>query len=580
MKNKIIEILFIIVGISLIGYPIISNYLASYNQTVAISNYQEDVNSLSIEEKQDELEKAREYNKELEQTSTVDISMANYIDRREHVSYLNVLNIGNQMGYISIPKIDVYLPIYHGISEDVLQAGVGHIENTALPIGGKGTHAVLAGHTGLVRTKMFDDINKLGIGDKFYIHVLDEVLTYEVDKIDVVLPDNTDTIVVKPEEDYITLVTCTPYMLNTHRLLVRGVRSEPNENINIAIEDVQYNENEENNENIINIEKIKFDRIKSIIVVSLIFIIIISIFIIYIFDFGKKKKYNKKIEPEDNIEIKNKKIKKEKKVIISQTTKRNIAIIIIIVGILVLIYPYFLKVITSIQMNKSIDDFIEIVDKLQQEETEDNNSEEIIYNNTSDNTNSSIYSDSSTPKENIINKERLDSLYEEMKEYNKYLNEEGQEIVDAFSFEALSFDLTQYGFKENIIGIIEIPKINVKLPIYLGATVENLSKGATHLSQTSMPLGETNSNVVIAAHRGLVRNNMFRYIDKLGIGDEIIITTFWDKLRYSVSETRVIYPTDTSQILIKKDKDLVTLVTCHPYRINNQRYVVYCERVY
>lgn len=242
MKKKIIET-FIIVGIVLIAYPLISACLSAFNQTVAISNYQDTIDKLSDEEKEKELQKARDYNSEMEGIVSVDLSMSS--SEEDGVSYLNVLDIGEAMAYISIPKIDVYLPIYHGLSENVLQSGVGHLETTSFPVGGNGTHAVLAGHTGLVRTKIFDDIDKLEINDKFYIDVLGETLAYQVDKIDVVLPDDTDTIVVEQDKDYITLITCTPYMINTHRLLVRGSRIELNE-----IEEAEINELETNIQNI------------------------------------------------------------------------------------------------------------------------------------------------------------------------------------------------------------------------------------------------------------------------------------------------------------------------------------------
>lgn len=276
MKKKIIEMSFILVGIILIAYPIISACLSALNQTVAISNYQDVINNLSDEEKEKELQRARDYNSEMEGIVSVDISMSSNED--EAVSYLNVLNIGEAMAYISIPKIDVYLPIYHGLSEKVLQSGVGHLETTSLPVGGKGTHAVLAGHTGLVRTKIFDDINKLEEKDKFYIDVLGETLAYEVDKIDVVLPDDTDTIVVEQDKDYVTLITCTPYMVNTHRLLVRGSR--------IDLEEIEITEKDELETNI---QSISSKRKMNIFISIIIFVFIIIIFIIYSLK-GKKKK--------------------------------------------------------------------------------------------------------------------------------------------------------------------------------------------------------------------------------------------------------------------------------------------------
>lgn len=279
MKKKIIEISFILMGIILIAYPVISVCIASFNQTIAISNYQEVVNSLSQDEKENELQKAREYNSGMEGIVSVDISMSSSQD--DSVSYLNVLNIGEAMAYISIPKINVYLPIYHGLSENVLQSGVGHLETTSLPVGGLGTHSVLAGHTGLVRTKIFDDINKLEEKDKFYIDVLGETLAYEVDKIDVVLPEDTDCITVEPDKDYITLITCTPYMINSHRLLVRGSR--------IELEDI---ENKEKNELKTNIERISSKRKTNIVISIISFIIITIAFMIYIFK-GKKKETKK-----------------------------------------------------------------------------------------------------------------------------------------------------------------------------------------------------------------------------------------------------------------------------------------------
>lgn len=287
MKKKIIEISFILMGIILIAYPIISVCISSYNQTIAISNYQETIDKLSEKEKEDELEKARKYNEEMREIVSVDISLSTSTEDDEYVSYFNVLNIGEAMAYISIPKIDAYLPIYHGLSEEVLQSGVGHLETTALPVGGLGTHCVLAGHTGLVRTKIFDDINKLEEKDKFYIYILGETLTYEVDKIDVVLPENTDTIVVEKDKDYITLVTCTPYMINTHRLLVRGVRVQ-NEEIEL-----------ENIENKTDIKNINENRRNNIVISIIIFVVITIILMRYILINGKiksRKKSNKYIQ--------------------------------------------------------------------------------------------------------------------------------------------------------------------------------------------------------------------------------------------------------------------------------------------
>lgn len=220
--------------------------------------------------------------------------------------------------------------------------------------------------------------------------------------------------------------------------------------------------------------------------------------------------------------------------------KKIIGIIIIILGLIILLYPIAINKVTTTMMSKVINKF------------------EVDANN---------------------NIKKNNALYEEFEEYNKDLYKNGQKLVDAFSYENASFDLTKYGYNENIVGYIEIPKMNVNLPIYLGASKENLLKGATLLSQTSIPIGGENTNSVIAAHRGLIRNAMFRNIEKLEIGDEIIITNSWEKIKYKVCDIKVILPDNVDAILIQEGKDLVSLITCHPYRGNYERYVVYAERV-
>lgn len=171
-------------------------------------------------------------------------------------------------------------------------------------------------------------------------------------------------------------------------------------------------------------------------------------------------------------------------------------------------------------------------------------------------------------------------LYDMMVKYNEKLYESGQSaLIDAFSYQQIDFSLKQFGFDEEMIGYLTIPRMDVELPIYLGANTENMSKGAAHLTQTSLPVGGLNTNAVIAAHRGYGGVAMFREIETMEIGDSVMITNFREKLLYRVSEIKVIDPSDIDQILIQDGRDLVTLITCHPYRHNYQRYVIYCERV-
>lgn len=178
-----------------------------------------------------------------------------------------------------------------------------------------------------------------------------------------------------------------------------------------------------------------------------------------------------------------------------------------------------------------------------------------------------------------VSQENLEQLYADMQEYNERIYKEGQEnLKDPFDYEMPSFDLTEYGFDSNVIGIISIPAMEVELPLYLGADSENMKKGAAILGETSMPLGGENTNVVVAAHRGYQGTPMFRQIEVLKAGDRIEITTPFEVLTYQVTETKVVLPDEINQILIEEGKDKITLLTCHPYTQNTHRYLVYGER--
>ena len=172
-------------------------------------------------------------------------------------------------------------------------------------------------------------------------------------------------------------------------------------------------------------------------------------------------------------------------------------------------------------------------------------------------------------------------LYEAMRQYNENIYANGQSgLTDAWAYQQPSFDLASYGIEDGVIGVINIPAMDIELPIYLGATYDNMAAGAVHLSQTSLPIGGDNTNCVIAAHRGWYGAPYFRYIDVLQPGDEIYITNLWETLTYKVSEIKVINPNDIDEILIQPGRELLTLLTCHPYASGGKyRYAVYCERV-
>jgi len=173
----------------------------------------------------------------------------------------------------------------------------------------------------------------------------------------------------------------------------------------------------------------------------------------------------------------------------------------------------------------------------------------------------------------------LQWLHELIVEYNKRLYENRQaDLIDPFSYEQVSFSLREFGFEEEMIGYITIPRMDEELPIFLGASDANMSRGAAHMTQTSLPVGGINTNAVIAAHRGYARARMFQNIHMLELGDEIFITNFYETLRYEVVEIKIIFPDEIDEVLIRSGRDLITLISCHPLRQNVQRYLVFAER--
>lgn len=223
-------------GVGIAAYPIVSNMLYERNATQVVESYDDTVKEMDQEEIDAAKEAVRKYNEQLQSAIVQD---ENGEGQQAGDSYVDMTGVGESIGYITIPKIDLELPIYEGSSAEVLQKGIGHMEQSSYPIGGEGTHSVLTGHRGLPDAELFTHLDEMEEGDCFYLHVLDEILAYRVDQIKVVEPNETGDLDIIAGEDYCTLVTCTPYSINTHRLLVRGVRTEYNGELE---SDVQYQE--------------------------------------------------------------------------------------------------------------------------------------------------------------------------------------------------------------------------------------------------------------------------------------------------------------------------------------------------
>lgn len=228
MKSKlnrfttVLLVLVLLVGISVMLYPTVSDWWNARVQSYAIADYDQSVETLDDSYKEALLAEAYAYNQALTGIT------APFIDASEAGDYYSILDVAGNgiLGYVTIPRIQIELPIYHGTSAEVLNIAIGHLEGSSLPVGGESTHAVISGHRGLPSARLFSNLDQLVEGDTFTITILDEVLTYEVEAIYIVLPHETERLNIIPGEDYLTLLTCTPYGINTHRLLVRAHRIE------------------------------------------------------------------------------------------------------------------------------------------------------------------------------------------------------------------------------------------------------------------------------------------------------------------------------------------------------------------
>lgn len=222
-KNNLFFYLIFIIGFGILLYPHISNFYYRYEATHIVTDFDQAKSGLESAEIKQRLDLAHAFNESLHNVLAEDpYSRSRHEAGR--AEYARMLEIHERIGHVEIPKIEVDIPMYAGTSEEVLQKGIGHLEGTSLPVGGQNTHSVLTAHSGLPKARLFTDLHHLKLGDEFYIHNIGDILAYEVDQILVVEPSDFSQLLVVPNQDYVTLLTCTPYMVNTHRLLVRGHR--------------------------------------------------------------------------------------------------------------------------------------------------------------------------------------------------------------------------------------------------------------------------------------------------------------------------------------------------------------------
>ena len=516
--NLVICIIFL-AGLSLLLYPFVANQWNNYRQKQLISGYEQAVSEKEAAEGIDydaERKKAEDYNEALLPCVLPD-SFALAESSGVDPVYMNTLNIAGDemMGSVEIPKINIKIPIYHTTEEEVLNKGAGHLEGSSLPVGGANTHAVISAHRGLPSASLFTDLDQLKEGDHFLIHVLNETLCYEVDKISVVKPEDTSALAVEDGQDLVTLLTCTPYGVNTERLLVRGHR-------------VPYVEEEVKEEKTVLSGSSLHTNYLLWVFVGL-SVTALFIFVLYLKEIKLKRRANKG----------------GKKYIIEKEKKKkgsiviNIFIILLfIVGAGIFTYPTISNYWNEYRNAQLVTKYNESVSDLSDDQYE--------------------------------------KLWQEAEEYNA--EHKVNTIVDAFNEEdyVLShpYDEVLDPNGDGLMGSIEIPKLNLILAIYHGLSTEVLEKGVGHVEGTSLPIGGASTHAVLAGHRGLPSAKIFTDLDQMKNGDIFLIHVLGKTLAYKVDQIKTVLPEESSELDIVEGEDHVTLVTCTPYGVNTHRLLI------
>ena len=482
--RAVIPMIVVIAGIVLMLYPYISEYFFENRVDSEIMAYKECINKTVDQQYQRMLEQAEEYNSYL-QKSQMQLTdpFANTGGTEEQPVYESLLRVDDSgiIGYVEIPTISVKLPVYQGTSAGDLERGVGHLKGSSLPVGGKGTHAVLTGHTGLSQAKLLSDLTEMKEGDVFYIYVLGRQLAYEVYATSVVLPEDTEQLRIEKDKDLVTIVTCTPYGINTHRLFVHGKRipfSKPQYQKELSKTPVTLN-----------------SRWRSAYGRALLAggMFAVCLIVLLVLDIRK------------------------------------------IIGVMLVQEYYQIRTKATLKMYDE--------------------------------------------QQNVYEDKTEDMLYQRMLAYNQFIFEDKQTVMND-PWDDIDGSFGMEDLSEKVIGYVDVPALNQVFPIYFGATTEHMSEGVAVMSGSSMPIGGDNTNCVLAGHRGYnQRKTFFKEIENLVEGDVIYITNQWEKLQYRVTKIDIVDPDNFEAVRIQSGKDMLTLLTCHPYGSHGRyRYLVYCIR--
>ena len=489
--------LVVIAGIVLMLYPYISEYFFENRVDSEIMAYKECINKTVDQQYQRMLEQAEEYNSYL-QKSQMQLTdpFANTGGTEEQPVYESLLRVDDSgiIGYVEIPTIGVKLPVYQGTSAGDLERVVGHLKGSALPVGGKGTLAVLTGHTGLSQAKLLSDLTEMKEGDVFYIYVLGRQLAYEVYATSVVLPEDTEQLRIEKDKDLVTIVTCTPYGINTHRLFVHGKRipfSEPQYQKELSKTPVTLN------------SKWRSAYGRALLAGGMFAVCLIVLLVLDI--------------------------------------RKIIGVMLVIIGCITFMSPEIVQEYYQIRTKATLKMYDE--------------------------------------QQNVYEDKTEDMLYQRMLAYNQFIFEDKQTVMND-PWDDIDGSFGMEDLSEKVIGYVDVPALNQVFPIYFGATTEHMSEGVAVMSGSSMPIGGDNTNCVLAGHRGYnQRKTFFKEIENLVEGDVIYITNQWEKLQYRVTKIDIVDPDDFEAVRIQSGKDMLTLLTCHPYGSHGRyRYLVYCIR--
>ena len=515
-KSLLPPILLCLLGLIILFRPVAMDWYASWQASQKISTMSSAYEPDDDPELVAVRENAEAYNNKLAGLNLVNVDIKPY---EEQMIYHEI----SQMAWIDIPKIEVALPVYHGTSDDALAAGVGHLEGTSLPIGGTSSHCVLTGHSGMQGERMFDDIRFLQKGDTFILHSLGKVYAYRIYDIETVWPHETESLKIQVGRDLCTLITCTPYGVNDHRLFLHAERCEYLPEMEPSLP-----------------PKISYWNTRSMIFFAAALVVLLVMISLIIRSRINKKEARLTEEQRAAKEQKRQAKKRKKR---KKAGNLILPAVMIITGLIILSSSVIVDWWETWQAQQHISKMSDETEALDPKVKAELLEQAEIYNEV-------LAGDT-------VRYAKLEESGKKLLPYKEQLVQEADEPM----------------------GWVDIPKISTKIPIYHGTDDNVLMMGAGHVEQSSLPVPGTSVHSVVSAHSGMVLTRMFDEIRVLEPGDVFIFWILDEPYAYQVTDTEVILPEDTASLEIERGADKASLVTCTPYGINDHRLLVHGKHI-